>query len=330
MPPHRSSRPSPIQAPGSDEPTGRPVLEATAVLGSGSALAALPAPPLSAEGDQLAVTAEAAADGTSAVAARLRAWLPDHLLIWEPTTCAEACAPQAGQGQDSAGAHVRLQSTRRDFGPLTVAANVVSPPGPGEATGDDWALAASIPALPGSVDAEALIRTPGSLPWTDAFVDVSASIPIGDVNATATDRVEAAKPIEQRTTGYKGDAVGTMRTAVPELTLALSNAGRELHVTAQQRGAEVPDDFPSPISSAGGAPCPGHPAACAASRASATPTWRSTWPATVPQCQGAGGRRRRRRDRPTRAPTMPPGWPPSAPMQPVDATVELRLTNITQ
>jgi hypothetical protein len=251
---------TPLEAPGDDEATGRPVLEATAVLGSGSALDALAEPLLAPNGDHVSVTGEVAADRSTAFAARLRQWLPDHLLVWAPDTrCPSDCSSlPSWQRRNHSGARVRVQSTRPDLGALTVAANVASPANPCRGSAARWAIQASVAQLPGSFDVRAALRTTERLCWTTAELDAVGSIPFGALSATATD-IAQPSDLSMRRTGYQGDAVGSNRTALPEYSLALRDVGRELHLTARQQGAEQPDTYPPPS----GQLCPGHPAAVA-------------------------------------------------------------------
>jgi hypothetical protein len=248
----------PEPQPDVDEPAGRPVLEATTVVSSGTPepVAALAEPQLAPTGDGLAMTAERTLEPAAASAVRVREWLPDQLLIWAPdTTCPTDCASPGWQRREHNGVRVRAQSTRADLGALTVTANVARQNGSCRSADSRWAVRTAVPHMPGDVDVQASLRTTARLCALDAEVDARGSTAIGELTTTASDLAQPTD-LAQRRTGYQGDAVGSQRTAVPELSLALKGTGQELHFTSRQRGFETPDARPAPS----GDLCPGHPA----------------------------------------------------------------------
>jgi hypothetical protein len=253
---------SPGAAPGSDDPVGRPVLDATIVAGSGNALQALRIPPATPTGttDSVTATLERAADGNTAVAAKVRERVPDHLMLWPPVVkgCGDAgitqlapasfgCAAPKWEPGAANAVEVRLQSTRRDLGRLRVIAHL-APPANAPATPvlprPDLTIDATVPQLPGSFRVSSSLASNSRVPWTDAFVQAVAPIPIGDLSVDVTDASPAS-------TAFAGDAVGT-RSAVPKYRLRLHEIASDLTVVARLRGSENPQHNPRPD------PCPGH------------------------------------------------------------------------
>jgi hypothetical protein len=253
---------APEAGPGTS-PTDAPIVDARLVLGGGAALSALPMPPPAPPtGDHVRAQVDVAQDGSAAAAATIRVRLPEHLMLWEPTTnCSDlgeiedfadligqiaACSSPAWQPSDRSIVGFRLQSTSYQLGTLHARAHVVSQ------GGADWTIEADAPAIPGSLHLAARLERVPRLQWNDARIDLVGSIPLEDLHVSATDNSPGRL-------GFTGDAAGTLRTPVPEVDLTLDHVDDELHVTAHLRQAEVPNAppaFPHPDAPPA---CPGWP-----------------------------------------------------------------------